>query len=418
MSLARAIDPPETIRVVLHGDKVMQNEPLNVMQVVRNLQIGGGQEVVRTLAENLAESGCRPVVCTFEDGPLRQDIERLGIPVEVLPGRRYSVVAFPLFIAEMVRIRRDLARVVTTYRVDVIQTHLLRVLDFVILTLRYRRDLLVFWTFQNAYFTLREDHLTRYKWSLRPKQFAYRMLYRLAARWVDGFIAVSEDVKTALMKTFDIPPDKITVICNSVDVRRYQRPVDRAGVRRELGLAESARVVTVVATFKEQKGHRYLIEAAPAVISQYPELHILFIGDGELREEWQLRARDAGADGHIHFLGFRQDIPELLAASDCFVLPSLWEGLPMALVEAMASGLPIIATEVSGSKQAMVHGETGLLVAPGDAAQLEEAMVRMLSRPDQARAMGIAAQKRVEAHFGARKQAEDHMALYHRERNT
>lgn len=396
----------------------MQNEPLNVMQVVRNLEIGGGQEVVRTLAENLAEDGCRPVVCTFKDGPLRQDIESLGIPVEVLPGRGYSVVAFPLFISDLVRIRRDLVHVVKRYRVDVVQTHLLRVLDFVILTLRYRRDLLVFWTFQNAYFTLREDHLARHKWLLGPKQFAYRVLYRLAARWVDGFIAVSEDVKTALQEAFGIPPDKITVLCNSVDVRRYQQPVDRARIRRELGLAESARVMIVVATFKEQKGHRYLVEAAPPVIEQYPGLHILFVGDGELREELQLQVRDAGVEGHVHFLGFRQDIPELLAASDCFVLPSLWEGLPMALVEAMATGLPIIATEVSGSKQAMIDGETGLLVAPGDVAQLEEAMVRMLSQPDQARAMGIAAQRRAESHFGARKQAEEHIALYHRQRNS
>jgi glycosyltransferase involved in cell wall biosynthesis len=396
----------------------MQNKPLNVMQVVRNLEIGGGQEVVRTLAENLSENGCRPVVCTFKDGPLRQDIEGLGIPVEVLPGRGHSVVAFPLFIADLVRIRRDLAQVAKTYRVDVVQTHLLRVLDFVILTLRSKRDLLVFWTFQNAYFTLREDHLTRHKWLLGPKRFAYRVLYRLAARWVDGFIAVSEDVKTALQEAFGIPPDKITVICNSVDVRRYQQPVDRARVRRELGLAESARVMIVVATFKEQKGHRYLVEAAPPVIAEYPDLHILFVGDGELREELQLQVREAGVEGHIHFLGFRQDIPELLAASDCFVLPSLWEGLPMALVEAMATGLPIIATEVSGSKQAMINGETGLLVGPGDVAQLEEAMVRLLSQPDQARAMGSAAQRRVESNFGASKQAEEHIALYHRQRNS
>jgi glycosyltransferase involved in cell wall biosynthesis len=154
------------------------------------------------------------------------------------------------------------------------------------------------------------------------------------------------------------------------------------------------------------------------VIAEYPDLHILFVGDGELREELQLQVREAGVEGHIHFLGFRQDIPELLAASDCFVLPSLWEGLPMALVEAMATGLPIIATEVSGSKQAMINGETGLLVGPGDVAQLEEAMVRLLSQPDQARAMGSAAQRRVESNFGASKQAEEHIALYHRQRNS
>jgi glycosyltransferase involved in cell wall biosynthesis len=283
------------------------------------------------------------------------------------------------------------------------------------LTLRYRADLLVFWTFQNAYFTLREDHLPRHKWLLGPKRFGYRLLYRVAAHWVNGFIAVSDDVKRAMLKTYSLGPDKVAVICNSVDVRRYQQPVDRVRVRRELGLAENSRVVAVVATFKEQKGHRYLIEAVPSVISQFPDLHILFIGDGDLREELQAQARAAGVDDHIHFLGFRQDIPDLLAASDYFVLPSLWEGLPMALVEAMASGLPVLATEVSGSKQVMVHGQTGLLVAPGNVQQLKEAMLRMLSEPDQSKAMAEAAQRRIAANFSSKKQAEEHVALYQRE---
>ncbi len=396
----------------------MQNGQLAVMQVVSDLNIGGAQEVVRTLVENLAEAGCMPVVCTFKDGPLHQDIERLGIPVQILPDRRYSIVAFPLFVMDMLRLRRALAEVVKKYHIDVAQTHLLRSLDFLVLSLRWRTNLLVFWTIQNANFTLRKDHLTRYQWLLGPKQTAYRLLYRLATRWLNGFIAVSDDVKTAILKDIGhIPADKITVICNSVDVRRYQRPVDRANVRRQLGLAEDARIVAVVATFKAQKGHRYLIEAAPSVIAQFPNVRILFIGDGDLREELLAQTKALSLEEHIHFLGSRQDVPELLAASDCFVLPSLWEGLSMALVEAMATGLPIVATEVSGTNQVMIAGETGLLVPPGDARRLAEALLQLLSEPDQARAMGAAAQRRVAAYFGAQKQAEDHVALYRRERN-
>src|SRR3712207_1710922 len=98
----------------------MQNDQLKVMQIIRNLDIGGAQEVVRTLAEYLAEEGCISVVCTFNDGPLRQEIERLGIPVEILPDRRYSVVAFPLFILDMLRIRRNLADIVNKHRIDVV----------------------------------------------------------------------------------------------------------------------------------------------------------------------------------------------------------------------------------------------------------------------------------------------------------
>ena len=417
----------------------MHNYQLNVMQVISNLDMGGAQEVVRTLAENLTEAGCPTVVCAFKDGPLRKEIERLDIPVEILPERHYSFLALPFYLLEMFQLRRDLVNLVEKYHINVIQTHLLRSLDFLILSLRFSNllmkrffsgnpdnNLLVFWTFQNAYFTLRKDHLAQNKWLLRPKRWAYRLLYRLAAHWVNGFIAVSDDVKDAILKELGLDStdpicDKINIIYNSVDVRRYQatsgksRDENRSVIRRQLGLAENACVAVVVATFKEQKGHRYLIEAVPGVVSQFPDLYILLVGDGDLREKLLAQAHTSGLDGHLRFLGFRSDIPDLLAASDFFVLPSLWEGLSMALVEAMASGLPVIATEVSGTRQVMVAGETGLLVPPGDSQRLKEAMIQLLSDSARARAMGVAGLKRVEEYFSSKKQAQDHISLFYRE---
>jgi glycosyltransferase involved in cell wall biosynthesis len=219
----------------------MQNSQLKVMQIISNLDIGGAQEVVRTLAEYLAEGGCIPVVCSFKDGPLRRDIERLGIPVEVLPDRHHSVLAFPLFALEMLRIRRAMVDLVKKYKVDVIQTHLLRSLDFLVLTLRYKRDVLVFWTVHNYNFALREDQLPRYKWLLRPKRLVHRLLYRLTAQWVNGFIAVSDEVGTAILETIGPNQEKIAVICNGVDVKRYRRPADKAGIRHQLGLRGNVR---------------------------------------------------------------------------------------------------------------------------------------------------------------------------------
>ncbi len=391
----------------------MADEPLRVMHVISNLEIGGGQEVVRTLVENLAEIGCAPVVCAFVDGPLRQDIERLGIPVEILPDRRYSVIALPLFVAEMLRTRRALLGLTDKYRIQVVQTHLLRIMDLLVLTLKLSRRVRVFWTFHNAYLTLRRDHLPRFAWLRGPKQAAHRALYRLAAHWVDGFIAISDGVRTGIQQTYGpIPDNKIAVIANSVDIRRYTRVKDQSGIRAELGLPPDARIAAVVATFKRQKGHRYLIDAAPAVIARFPNLHILFVGDGELRDELAAQAVERGLGDRIHFLGLRQDVPDLLAAGDCFVLPSLWEGLPMALIEAMAAGLPVIATAVSGSSEVIVDGESGLLIPPADVAALEQAMIRLLADPALAAALGQAARQRVDARYGARKQAQEHLDLY------
>jgi glycosyltransferase involved in cell wall biosynthesis len=138
------------------------------------------------------------------------------------------------------------------------------------------------------------------------------------------------------------------------------------------------------------------------------------VGDGELREELQAQVGELKLDAHIHFLGSRLDVADLLAASDIFVLPSLWEGLSMALLEAMAAGLPIVASEVSGTAHAIVPNETGLLVPPGDIQKLTQAVGRLLSNPTFAQALGAAARQRAEREFSARKQADEHLALYRR----
>ncbi len=394
----------------------MQNGKLNVMQIILNLDIGGAQEVVRTLVDYLVAGDCVPIVCTFQDGPLRQDIEKLGIKVEVLPPRRYSIVAFPLFIWDMIRIWQSLARLVKKYDIDVVQTHLLRSLDFLILILRYTTRLrVVLWTFHSANFALDRAELPKYKWLLKPKRYAHHLLYRLASRMVSGFIAVSDEVKEAMVKVIGPIQDRITVICNGVDIKRYRQPVDKARMKSQLGLDTTTRLIAVVATLKKPKGHHYMVEAMATIVPQHPDVHALFIGDGELREELQAQVARLNLGQHIHFLGNRNDVSDLLAASELFVLPSLWEGLSMALLEAMAAGKPIVATAVSGTTQVMVPGETGLIVPPGDSQALASAIIHILSDPAQeAQFMGQTARRYVEIHYSAQKQADEHLALYRR----
>ena len=386
---------------------------LGVLQLIDNLDIGGAQEVVATLARYLARAGHRPVIGTFRDGPLRSYFEELGIPVVLLPRRRHSVLALPLFVRDMVRIRQALATAIARYDIDIVQTHLVRSLDFLTTTLRGQGGLrLVYWTFHNSDFTLRREHLPRHGWLLKPKQIVYRFLYRLTSRRVSGVIAVSDDVRTSILNRVGSLNDKIVVIANGVDVDRYGDSVDRDEVRAELGLDSNAFVMVMVAMFKEQKGHVYLIEAAAEVLPPHPEARILLIGDGELRPEMERRVHTAHIADAVAFLGSRRDVARILAASDLFVLPSLWEGLPMALLEAMASGLPCIATTVSGSAQVVVPDVTGLLVPPGDTAALRDAMLAMLAEPVRARQMGDAGRRRVTSDFSARKQTTDLIARF------
>jgi glycosyltransferase involved in cell wall biosynthesis len=390
-----------------------QPDRLTVLQLVGNLDIGGAQQVVVTLAKYLATTGNRPIVCSFRDGPLRSDIEALGIPVVLVPGRKRSALAVHTLAQENMRIRRTLAEVVEQHRIDVIQTHLLRSLDFLTATLPRRGGIpLVYWTFHNSNFTLRREHLPSHRWLLKPKQLSYRWLYRLGSRRVSGLIAVSDEVRQSMLDEIGSVDDKIVVIANGVDVELYGEATDSAALRSELELEPNDFVMVMVGTFKRQKGHIHLVEAASRLREAHPSVRILLVGDGELRAEMEEKARQAKLDEMLRFMGSRRDIPRLLAASDGFVLPSLWEGLPIALLEAMAAGLPCIATDVSGTKQVVVPDETGMLIPPGDSSALAKAMEELLADPDRARRMGEAGKRRVESLFSARNQTEDHVRRF------
>jgi glycosyltransferase involved in cell wall biosynthesis len=143
-------------------------------------------------------------------------------------------------------------------------------------------------------------------------------------------------------------------------------------------------------------------------------VHFLIVGDGELRIGLEGQAAHLGVADHVHFLGTRKEVAGLLAAADLFVLPSLWEGLPVALLEAMAAAKPIVATAVAGTDETIVPGQTGLVVPPGDSQALAESISHLLHEPDQAQAMGQAARQHVEGSFGAEKNAAEHVGLYRR----
>ncbi|MDY6866963.1 MAG: glycosyltransferase family 4 protein [Chloroflexota bacterium] len=385
-----------------------QSRKLNVMQLILNLKREGAQEVVRTVSEYLAEDDCVPIVCTFSDGPVARDLEKLGIAVEVLGPRRYSVLALPWFLADMIRIRRQLAQLIGKHEIDVIQTHILEMLDFVTLNLRFKRlSPILLWTVHNVNFLPMDG-----TWSLKPKRYLFRWLYRLAANRINGFVAVSDEVQESMSKELPSIQNKIITISNGVNVRRYECSANGAAFYQQLALNPDARLITTVARLTTQKGHCHLIEAAPKIVSHYPDVHFLFIGHGELKESLKKQAQDLAVSQNIHFLGVRDDIPKILALSEIFVLPSLWEGLSIALLEAMASATPIVATAVSGTTQVMIPDETGLIVPPGDSQALAEAIIKMLHNPAEAQAMGEAAKKHVIEHYSAQKQADEHMALY------
>ncbi len=388
---------------------------IRVLHIILNLDTGGAQEVVRTLVKYQQMSGCRPVVCTLRDGPVRKKIEELGVPVEVIPGRKWGVQVFPLFVADMVRIYRSLGNVVRAYKIDVAQTHLFRVLDFLVLLLPLTTSLrAVTWTFHSVNFPLRKEEMTSMHWLLGPKRSVQHLLYRWISPYVGRYIAVSDEVKRNMMRIFGQIENKITVISNGVDVDAYKSPAEsyREEVKKELGLSDNARLIINVANLLEAKGQNHLVDAAAAVVSTNSEAHFLLAGEGHLRGKLEEQVRLKGLEGNVHLLGSRNDIPKLLAVSDVFVLSSIWEGLSMALLEAMAAAKPVVATSVSGTIQVVIPDKTGLVVQPGDCISLAGAINKILRNPDLASSLGNAAREHVTKHFSAMKQAEEHEVLY------
>jgi glycosyltransferase involved in cell wall biosynthesis len=209
-----------------------------------------------------------------------------------------------------------------------------------------------------------------------------------------------------------VDPGKIIVIYNGLDPDRFTRLRD-GSVKSELGLGAGP-VVTVVCNFIAYKGHRYFFEAWREVVKEHPDAVALLIGEGPTRRGWEQWCLDAGIDATVRFLGSRGDVPRILSSADLFVHPSLEEGYSNAVLEAMASSLPVIVTAVGGNVEAVQHEVTGLLVPARDPAALASAMIRLLGDAAARERLGSAARFRVEQEFHIARMIEAYQRVYDR----
>ncbi len=223
----------------------------------------------------------------------------------------------------------------------------------------------------------------RYEWRKRPLRriFLTNLLYPLL---FSAEVGVSQAITEVMNRrpVSRLLGRRAECIYNAIDLSRFQEvQVDREARKRSLGLPPEAVVVGSVGRLSEQKGYRYLVEAAARVLERLPQARFLLIGDGELAAELQAQAQSLGLSGRLIFTGPRRDVEELLPCLDLFVSSSLWEGLPTAILESMASGTPVVATDVPGTRELVRPGETGWLAPPGDGRALGEAILGALADP-------------------------------------
>jgi glycosyltransferase involved in cell wall biosynthesis len=362
-----------------------------ILHVIYSLEIGGAEMDLIAKAKVLVERSSYyiAIVCLLRRGELAEEVEREGIKVigPVMSGK------------SDLRIISWLFKVIRSDKFDVVHTHMfasnflgrvaaiLAGVPVIISTVQLIAE--------------------REKW--------WEMLLdRVLQSRTDVMIASSEAVRQSFIRRA-VRPAKIAVIHNSVDFARFDavdREAARRAARQTFGWNNDHFVVGTVARLERIKGIDRLIDAAKAVAEAIPQARFLVVGDGPQREALLSRVRRLELGERCIFTGLRSDVPQILPAFDLFVLPSLSEALGIAVIEALASGVPVVASRVGGVPEVVIHGETGLLVPPGDATQLAQAILYMAANLAEAKQWAERGQKRVRRMFDVNRLADAQAGLY------
>lgn len=346
-----------------------------VLYLSHAFMVGGAEEMVLNLVRHLPDRFEPFVTCINQAGPIGGEIRKTGVPFRVLgldPGIRR-----PWHLLGIARHLREI-------QPDIVHTFLLTASLYGRAAAMLARVPIVVGTEVNIYQQKRPHHV---------------LAERLLMRGTDRVVVSAESVRDFYLRQVHADPARVDVIYNAVDWSQLQTTVPPGALRASAGIPAGAPLAGIIARLTEQKAHRYLFEAIAAT-PELSSLHLLVIGDGDLREELRARVDRLGLSARVHFLGARRDLGDVLAAIDLFVMPSLWEGLPLSMVLAMGAGLPVVATRVAGIPEVVQDGVTGVLVPPADVTALGSALARLVADRESRRALGTAAAAFVRPRFG------------------
>jgi glycosyltransferase involved in cell wall biosynthesis len=224
-------------------------------------------------------------------------------------------------------------------------------------------------------------------------------------------IAISENV-AAVLRESGVDENRLTIIRSAVDFDRFQAPPAREELVEEFGLSENDFIIAAIGQLIPRKGHRYLLDAMASLLQRMRRARLIVFGQGTLESELLEQAARLNLEGAVQFAGFRDDLDRYMGAFDLVVHPALREGLGVSMLKAAAAGVAIVAFDVAGSREAVVHGRTGILVAPKDTAALEQAILTLAGNDTLRRTCGEAARKRMREEFSIETMAGKHVELY------
>lgn len=366
-----------------------------IAHVLHQMHVAGAEVLAAGLCRSLRDRFDFVLLCLDDVGPLGDQLADEGFVVQCL--RRKPGIDLPL--------ARRLRAAATRHDVDLLHVHQYTPFFYAALSRAFAADPPILFT----------EHGRHYP-DLRKRRRV--LANRLLLRRGDRVTAVGRFVRRALTRNEGINPRRIEVIHNGIDPATFLAPDDcayrqaRQRARQSLQLADDQPTLLQVARFHPVKDHATALHAFAHVHAAIPRAVLLLAGDGPQRHAMREQADELGVAHAVRFLGVRRDINDLMAAADAFVLSSLSEGLSVTLLEAMAAGLPIAATDVGGNGEVVEHGSTGLLSPRGDAAQLARHLMHLLRDPALRRAMGAAARQRLLDHFTQRRMHDAYARLY------
>lgn len=332
------------------------NRPARILHLFVTLPVGGAENLLLSIVRRLDPQRFASVVCCIaERGVVGDQIAAMGIPVVELHLMNKSGMDGRVVPALVELIRRE--------RIDMVHSQLYH-------ANLYGR-LAAIKTGIPAVISI---HNTYVKHKLHRQIINWYLGRRTAA-----IIVGSEDIKRDVLRYDHVSASRIEIIPNSIDVSRSVSSLSKAAARARFGLAEHDLVLGTLGRLEEQKGHRYLIEALDVLRQRGTPAKLLLAGEGRERAALEAQIASLGLQRQVQLLGTRDDLGDLFRAMDLFVMPSLWEGLSLAMLSAMAAGLPVVATSVGGVSQVFCDDAYGFSVAPGDAAALADKIAECLA---------------------------------------
>jgi len=365
----------------------MATRKINMLQMVNGFAVGGGEIKLLELIKNLNPEKYNITICSVgQGGPLQSEFESLGHPVYVFEKK------FSFDFSLVTRV----SKLMKEKQIDLVQTTL------------FYADVI------GAYAAWLANVPIVISWEAvsHPYKMRHLLSYKLAKRKMDVVVGVSDAIRNQVIEERGVEQEKAVTIHYGIDLQKYY--LSNKLKRADISVAKNDLVLGTVARYTDQKGHKYLISAAPDIIKTFPNVHFVFVGDGPNRSDMEAQIKQLGLQNHFHLLGFRTDVVDLLNLFDVFVLPSLYEGLPNVVLEAMACHKPVIATGVDGTVEAVEDGITGYIVPPKNPAALAEKINHLLSLNGKIETMGKASRNRVENHFSLEKQIQEFENLYER----